>query len=136
MKSKLPIICVDFDGVLHSYSGGWKGPRNIPDAPVPGAIAWLRELVGPGENVSNFFSPRVQVAIYSSRSRYWFGRRAMKRWLLKHGLTRYQLESISFPTQKPPAFLQIDDRAVTFTGTFPCVCEMLEFKPWNKKAKP
>ena len=39
------IVCLDFDGVIHSYSSGWKGPREIPDPPVPGAIRWIREFV-------------------------------------------------------------------------------------------
>jgi len=130
-----PILCLDFDGVLHSYSSGWKGARNIPDPPVPGAIAWLDSLVEDGEAVCAM-APRFRdfdVCIYSSRSRYWGGRKAMKKWLLKWGFRPDKIENIRFPLMKPPAFLQIDDRAVTFTGTFPSVQEMLAFKPWHKK---
>lgn len=133
--SRLPILCVDFDGVIHSYVSGWQGPRCIPDSPVPGAIEWLSDLIGPGENVYPFahINQKFQVMIYSSRSRYWFARTAMKKWLIKHGLDKYQVELIGFPTEKPPAFLTIDDRAITFNGTFPTIEEMKEFKPWNKK---
>ncbi len=133
MKKREPILCLDFDGVIHRYDSGWQGPRNIPDPPVEGAIEWIRSLLGCPENVG--IGPRYldfRVAIYSSRSRYLFARGAMKRWLIKHGLTKYEVELISFPLMKPPAFLQIDDRAMTFKGTFPSVEEMKEFKPWNK----
>jgi hypothetical protein len=34
-------ICVDFDGVLHSYASGWKGAGVVADGPVDGAIEWL-----------------------------------------------------------------------------------------------
>ena len=133
--SSTPILCVDFDGVLHSYTSGWKGARIIPDPPVDGAIEWLRSLLGYPENVgigSRYLD--FKVCIYSSRSRYWGGRKAMKRWLMKNGLDKYEIELIDFPLVKPAAFVQLDDRAITFTGTFPDPKELLKFKPWNKKA--
>ena len=132
-----PILCIDFDGVLHSYSSGWKGARNIPDPPVTGAIEWLDSLVEDGEAVCAM-APRFRdfdVCIYSSRSRYWGGRSAMRKWLLKWGFPKDKLENIRFPLMKPPAFLQLDDRAMTFTGVFPSVREILSFKPWHKIRK-
>jgi trehalose-6-phosphatase len=68
-----PTIVLDFDGVLHSYKSGWKGATNIPDPPVEGALEFL---VGALD--------RFNVAILSSRSHQWGGRRAMKRWLRSH----------------------------------------------------
>lgn len=44
----------------------------------------------------------------------------------------YQLvELLKFPLFKPLAFLQIDDRAMTFKGKFPSVEEMKDFKPFR-----
>lgn len=128
------ILCLDFDGVLHSYSSGWKGPRKISDPPVEGAIDWLQSLLGcPGYFGLGAKYLDFKIAIFSSRSRYIGGRRAMKKWLVRYGLDPNYLELIDFPTRKPPAFLQIDDRAITFKGVFPTVEEMKSFKPWNKK---
>ena len=36
-----PILCLDFDGVIHSYTSGWKGARIILDPPVPGALDFI-----------------------------------------------------------------------------------------------
>ena len=64
------ILLLDFDGVIHSYKSGWKGPRRIPDPPVEGALEFIVLAV-----------KEFQVMIYSSRSRQFGGKRAMKRWL-------------------------------------------------------
>lgn len=42
-------------------------------------------------------------------------------------------ELLSFPHTKPPAFISIDDRCLLFTGEWPSVQSLREFKPWNKK---
>lgn len=66
----LPILCLDFDGVIHSYLHGWKGPRCIPDPPVEGALEFIVSA-----------TDEFQVHIFSSRSRYWFARWKIKQWL-------------------------------------------------------
>lgn len=133
-----PIICVDFDGVIHSYKSGWKGVSEIPDDPVPGAINWLMEHLPVPEALGGvmcepYKGPEVQ--IYSSRSKSFFGRWAMKRWLVRHGLPACYIADgiLKFPTKKPAAFLTIDDRAICFNGNFPTSEQMMSFKPWNKK---
>lgn len=132
-KKFVPILCMDFDGVLHSYKTGWQGPRTIPDPPVPGALAWVVNTVRSG---------KMRVAVYSSRSRYLFGRWKMKEWIWYWlqwdvGLTKKEafdiLAEISFPNYKPPAMVSIDDRAIRFTGEFPPLEHLLASKPWNKK---
>ena len=134
---KNPIICVDFDGVIHSYTSGWKGVFVIPDPPVPGAIKWLEDHLPVPDCICamapEYTGPIVQ--IYSSRSKSFFGRRAMKKWLVANGLHPGYIREglLKFPVRKPAAFLTIDDRAICFDGQFPSTEEMLSFVPWNKK---
>lgn len=121
--SKPPILCVDFDGVLHSYTSGWKGASVIPDPPVPGAIAFLREAV-------KYF----RVMIFSTRSQQDGGIIAMREWLGQHVPAEEDwLVAIEWPTEKPPALVTLDDRAITFTGTWPAMDELLMFTPWNRR---
>lgn len=124
-----PILCLDFDGVIHSYTSGWKGANVIPDSIVPGAIAFILSAM------SHF-----TVVIHSSRSGQYGGIDAMRAYLKREaGNCWYDspagpgLENISFPNEKPPALVTIDDRAITFTGEWPEISALLAFKPWNKK---
>jgi len=120
------IICIDFDGVLHSYVSGWQGADQVADPPVPGAIEWLESLV---------LAEEIVPVIYSSRSSQTGGIKAMQDWLLEHGLHPKYLYSIGFPVAKPAAFLTIDDRCIRFEGLFPRLDEMINFKPWNEDKK-
>lgn len=141
---KNPIILVDFDGVIHSYVSGWKGIDIIFDDPVPGAIKFIEDHLPKiyseydyeGRTVlylEKYEGPIVQ--IYSSRSKDQAGIKAMKAWLVDCGLdVRYlNYGVLQFPTEKPPAFLTIDDRAICFNGIFPTTEEIMNFKSWNKK---
>jgi len=155
-----PTLCLDFDGVIHSYKSPWKNARHIPDPPVPGALGFIIQAL-------SYF----EVAVFSSRSHQWGGRRAMRHWLHKHyvelgtdtvvseeaqvirdviaqspyATTDYSWKEnveewswqlvrnhLSWPRVKPPAFLMLDDRALTFAGEWPDVRSLKEFKPWNK----
>lgn len=131
-----PILCVDFDGVIHSYTSAWVNEYTIPDPPVPGALHWLWKA-------TEWFD----VQIYSSRSKTELGRQAMQNWMVRHceeefgldhpmtGLTSGLDYPISFAHEKPAAFLTIDDRAVQFDGNWTKLDpETLRlFKPWNKR---
>jgi hypothetical protein len=122
------ILCLDFDGVIHNYTSGWQGPMAIHDGVVPGALEFIIEAV-------NHFT----VSIYSSRSGQWGGIAAMQNFLITNlqqlmgDDAQAVFDQIQWPKEKPPAFLTIDDRAVTFTGVWPEVEALKEFKPWNKK---
>jgi hypothetical protein len=128
-----PILCVDFDGVINSYKSGGMGSNATPDPPVPGALRWLCKAMEDWD-----------VQIYSGRSRDAAGIAAMKAWLLKHATDEWSgdaefarkfVEALKFLTQKPYAFLVIDDRAICFQGKFDELDpkELLKFKPWYKR---
>jgi len=115
-------IVVDFDGVLHSYRSGWRGPTVIPDPPVPGALAWLEEAVD-----------RFEIAILSSRSKEDGGIEAMQHWLLDCGLPAAVLDELLFPRTKPAAHVYLDDRGWRFEGTFPELDDLDAFEPWHRR---
>jgi hypothetical protein len=124
-----PILCVDFDGVIHSYTSGWKGAAVIPDSPVDGALKWLRNAV-----------PWFDIAIYSSRSKDPEGLAAMRMWFAFHARNELPrdaadalLEVVTFAHEKPAAFLTIDDRAICFDGDWSKLdpAKLRDFKPWN-----
>lgn len=124
-----PILCLDFDGVIHSYSSGWKGADVIPDPPVDGAIAFMLGALR-----------EFDVVIFSSRSNQTGGLSAMQDWLQHHAGQCWHespdgpgLEDVRFVTEKPPALVTIDDRALTFDGTWPSFDSLKNFKPWNKR---
>ena len=153
-----PILCLDFDGVIHSYTSGWKGARIILDPPVPGALDFILAA-----------QAQFTVAILSSRSHQWGGRRAMKQWMREHvarrmrqydllptdpfvemalenGAHTYEqwhdvctdaardfVKSIRWPIFKPPAMITLDDRALNFTGEWPTIDALDSFKPWYHK---
>lgn len=138
MARNKPILCVDFDGVIHSYSSGWKGADVIPDPPVPGALKWLWKA-------TEFFD----VQVYSSRSKEPHGLIAMKSWMMQESRKVFAYDHpmcspdavtgeaypITFCHEKPAAFLTIDDRAICFQGDWGSLdpADLLKFKPWNKR---
>lgn len=139
-EKRKPILCLGFDGVLHSYTSGWQGADVVSDPPVEGMVDFLVAAL-----------QVFDVQIFSSRSHQEGGREAMIGWLVENGLPKGALEAvfeddpmgydlwesrIKFPREKPPAMVGIDDRALTFDGTFPEIADLLAFEPWNKKAEP
>lgn len=114
-----PILLLDFDGVIHQYTSPWTKADEILDGPVPGA----KEFVAEAGKI-------FELCIYSARSLQPGGIEAMKAWLILHD---FPLHLLSFPTEKPPAFLTIDDRCVCFEGEFPRPEALLKFRAWNKR---
>lgn len=127
-----PILCLDFDGVIHSYTSGWQGIDVIPDPPVLGAIEFMYEAI-----------EHFRVCIYSARSSDPKGVLAMQSWLAKWESIYWHEKKIQprtslvlcidFPKSKPSAFVTIDDRAIRFDGTFPSMEFIKDFKTWQGK---
>ena len=118
-KSK-PILCLDFDGVIHDYLHGWKNGGEIYGNVTVGFFEWA-------EQASLFF----RLVVLSSRSADAGGIDKMKAWLASQNggvMPAY----IEFAITKPPAFLTIDDRCVTFRGNWLMLdpAELRRFKPW------
>jgi hypothetical protein len=62
----------------------------------------------------------------------------MKAWFYLHavcviGDAPQWIEKLHFPTVKPPFFVGIDDRVLTFKGQWPAIDNLINFKAWNKK---
>lgn len=131
-----PILCLDFDGVIHSYTSGWKGADVVSDQMVEGFLPWLVEA-----------QKVFDVHIHSSRSGQPGGIGAMMDWMYKEtaricsgrdAINRLPefvdaVDSLFWPSAKPPAMVTIDDRAITFNGVWPDPARLLTFKPWYKR---
>ena len=111
-----PTVVFDFDGVIHSYTSGWKGVAEIPDPPVPGigeAIAELRQL-------------GYRAVVVSTRCRSVEGQYAIAQWLRENGI---EVDNIT--PEKPPAVCYVDDRAIAFDGHPETLLErIVNFRPW------
>lgn len=130
---RLPILCLDFDGVIHGYDSGWKGATTISDHVTPGFFEWAEQA-----------AQHFQLVIYSSRSKepkaieamqFWLAAER-KRWRAAGGMHTIETPlTFEFASEKPAAFLTIDDRAITFQGDWSILDPMalLAFKPWNKR---
>jgi hypothetical protein len=122
--SNKPIICIDFDGVIHSYERGWQGGVIYGNV-TEGFFEWALEA-----------QKHFNLVVYSSRSSEPEGLEAMKKWFWDQARKQFPNDipefRLEFAHQKPPAYLTIDDRAITFNGDWSVISvEFLKnFKPW------
>ena len=122
-------VCVDFDGVLHLYRTPWQAAHVIPDPPTPGAVEWLHRTL-----------QKFDVAILSTRTKTWRGRRAIRAWLREHWGNLYYgspgcrgVEDVTLTATKPPALIYLDDRAYRFEGdNWPTPNDVHQSVPWMK----
>ncbi|MGJ4928138.1 hypothetical protein ACQR1I_16590 [Bradyrhizobium sp. HKCCYLS2038] len=129
-----PILCLDFDGVIHSYMTGWQGATVVADPPVPGALVFIARA-----------QQHFRVAVFSSRSNQPGGLEAMQEWLagslLRDGEAlgldaQVVFDAIDWPLTKPPALVSLDDRALQFDGSWPDVMALRRFQPWTHRRAP
>jgi hypothetical protein len=138
-------IAVDFDGVIHLYSQGWKD-GTIYDTYVPGFFRWLL-LVSQRED--------MEIVVHSSRFRTQLDIQAAREWIGKESIqaivngevpvdTHWDavFSILQFSLTKPPAWITIDDRAVTFIGDWDAPMyhpdNLAAFKTWQqlRRASP
>ena len=125
MKDFVKIICIDFDGVVHSYEHGWQAGV-LYGRVTDGFADWCRALIAEAERRGE----QIELCIYSSRSKDADLNAAMIRWVREHlpGL------KFTFAFAKPAAWVTIDDRGVTFEGDWgnPSLspAAILDYKPW------
>lgn len=131
----LPIICLDFDGVIHRYGNGWQD-GTVYDVVVPGFFSWAIEA-----------SKTFRLIVYSERSASPDGIVAMMAWMrgqLRERLMPTEIDAVlnlfTFASEKPKAFLTIDARAIQFRGDWSAwwlqPSALMNFRPWNARGNP
>jgi len=126
-----PILCIDFDGVIHRYGSGWQDGI-IYDCVTDGFFEWAEQA-----------AQHFRLVIYSSRSKdpaqieqmQWWLAAQRKTWRDAGGKNMVEAPlEFEFAAEKPPAFLTIDDRALRFTGNWSDFDpeSLRKFQPWNK----
>lgn len=114
-------VVFDFDGVIHSYTSGWKGETNIPDPPVDGIQEALKKIHDNG----------YEIVIVSTRCKTAAGRMAIENWLDMYGMTQ-DVDRVC--KEKPPAIVYIDDRAICFDGNSKDLLRKIKnFKTWQSE---
>lgn len=112
-------VVFDFDGVIHSYTSGWKGIDVIPDEPVNG----IKEVI------ENLRDAGYYVAVVTTRATQMKGIEAVWAYLKKYGIKVDSVQSM-----KPPAICYVDDRAIHFNGDTKSLLEQIQsFKSWTER---
>jgi hypothetical protein len=124
---RLPILSLDFDGVIHDYGKGWQNGRIYGDV-TPGFFEWAMKA-----------KEKFTLVIHSSRANSDIGCEQIIEWLEKQAddksfVGHRVAQWFTIQAEKPPALLTIDDRCVRFDGDWADPKfdpeELRRFKPW------
>lgn len=128
----LPVVAVDFDGVIHSYENGWCDGK-ITGEIITGFFEWVLQC-----------HDKLHIVIYSCRNSTRHYKRAMAKWILakwkewsrENNPNEVPL-AVSYSDTKPIATLYIDDRGFQFKGNWSDDNlkpeRISEFKTWQNQ---
>lgn len=134
-----PVLLLDFDGTVHRATSPLTDPLVISDGITAGFFLWAYEA-----------SRAFRIAIFGPRSTHPGAIAAMQAWILRehaswaaannqsrHPANIRQALEIEFPSRRPQAFLQIDDRSVGFRGSWADMDPraLQAFRPWTQMPK-
>lgn len=104
-----PIIAMDFDAVIHKYTG-WNGGQM--NEPISGAKEFIEKLQLRG----------FRVVIFSTRDEN----------MIRSWLKQWEFPDLEICSEKPPAKVFLDDRCVCFDGRFTqqLLDELSYFQPY------
>lgn len=119
-QKKPKTICVDFDGVIHSYESGWRG-EGVYNEPVPSAAVALQ-----------FLREREwYIIIYTCRDEPHQIAAYLNHHCIPFDSINENNHSPGNNSPKPHADVYLDDRAIQFNGDWvKAVQEIDSFKPW------
>jgi hydroxymethylpyrimidine pyrophosphatase-like HAD family hydrolase len=104
------VACVDFDGVIADYSGGYQGMGVFGD-PIPGAAESLQYLSKKG----------WKIVIYTGRGEKGLVSAYLNRYQIPFDAINQNVEGIhqaESMSPKPVADVYLDDRGISFNGSW------------------
>ncbi len=109
-------IAIDFDGVIHRYSKGWKD-GSIYDQPIDNAFKSIKNLMEQGYYVF-IHSTRDphQIQQWMNERQDYFKVQTISSSELDHGKFWNKNDVVGVTQFKLPADLYVDDRALKFDG--------------------
>lgn len=120
-----PTIAIDFDGVIHKYSEGWKD-GTIYDKPINGSHEALFQLKHKFW-VYIFTTRAVQDVVNWMNSKFWGnGEMGFRTIAMPEGTRFWHGSDVAVSNRKLPAMYYVDDRGIRFDGSWKLTLEQIE----------